>query len=142
MKRRAFLSLIGAAPLAGRAVAEDIAKQAGIEASGLKVNSVLSGSMVGNVKSGVGRPPSDMWREAFRVYPELRSQQESTFFEQEKIGTIAIDPDIAVYRSFSMAAKIAFQKQRNVARRMDELQGVPWWHKTETLFQKITALLK
>lgn len=140
MKRRAFLSLIGAAPLAGRAVAEDIAKQAGIEASGLKVNSVLSGSMVGNVQSGVGRPPSDMWREAFRVYPELRSQQESTFFEQEKIGTI--DPDIAVYRSFSMAAKIAFQKQRNVARRMDELQGVPWWHKTETLFQKITALLK
>ena len=140
MKRRAFLSLIGAAPLAGRAVAEDIAKQAGIEASGLKVNSVLSGSMVGNVQSGVGRPPSDMWREAFRVYPELRSQQESTFFEQEKIGTI--DPDIAVYRSFSMAAKIAFQKQRNVARRMDELQGGPWWHKTETLFQKITALLK
>ena len=140
MKRRAFLSLIGAAPLAGRAVAEDIAKQAGIEASGLKVNSVLSGSMVGNDQSGVGRPPSDMWREAFRVYPELRSQQESTFFEQEKIGTI--DPDIAVYRSFSMAAKIAFQKQRNVARRMDELQGVPWWHKTETLFQKITALLK
>lgn len=140
MKRRAFLSLIGAAPLAGRAVAEDIAKQAGIEASGLKVNSVLSGSMVGNVQSGVGRPPSDMWREAFRVYPELRSQQESTFFEQEKIGTI--DPDIAVYRSFSMAAKIAFQKQRNVARRMDELQGVSWWHKTETLFQKITALLK
>ncbi|HMX62285.1 MAG TPA: hypothetical protein PKD58_04400 [Candidatus Sumerlaeota bacterium] len=132
--------MIGAAPLAGRAVAEDIAKQAGIEASGLKVNSVLSGSMVGNVQSGVGRPPSDMWREAFRVYPELRSQQESTFFEQEKIGTI--DPDIAVYRSFSMAAKIAFQKQRNVARRMDELQGVPWWHKTETLFQKITALLK
>lgn len=140
MKRRAFLSLIGAAPLAGRAVAEDIAKQAGIEASGLKVNSVLSGSMVGNVQSGVGRPPSDIWREAFRVYPELRSQQESTFFEQEKIGTI--DPDIAVYRSFSMAAKIAFQKQRNVARRMDELQEVPWWHKTETLFQKITALLK
>ena len=109
MKRRAFLSLIGAAPLAGRAVAEDIAKQAGIEASGLKVNSVLSGSMVGNVQSGVGRPPSDMWREAFRVYPELRSQQESTFFEQEKIGTI--DPDIAVYRSFSMAAKIVRPEQ-------------------------------
>lgn len=144
MKRRSFLGAMAAAPFAGKAAAEGLARQTGITATGLNshaLNAGMAGAQsMAQANLPGGKPQWEIWREAFKLYPAIRAEQESLMFEQEKIAVL--DPDIAVCRSFSFAAKIAYQKQRNVARRMEELQAPPWWTQTDSIFKRLLGLIK
>lgn len=119
MKRRSFLGALAAAPFAGRTAAEQIAMQSKISTGGLVTKTEPFHTLF--TVGGSKEPQKEMWREAFSMFPELRAERESLFFEQETVSSI--DPDIAVYRSFSLNAKIAYQRQRNVALKMRNLQG-------------------
>lgn len=146
MKRRSFLALMGAAPIAARTAASElVAKQAGISSTGLASYGLRGGEAGQSIGTVIlpnmpGRPIHEVWQQAFKLYPAIRAEQESALFEQERVAVL--DPDIAVHRSFSMAAKIAYQRQRNVARRLEEMQSPPRWQKSETMFQRIAGMLK
>ncbi|MBK8009583.1 MAG: hypothetical protein IPK23_15025 [Rhizobiales bacterium] len=65
-----------------------------------------------------------------------RAEAESVIFEDErKVGFI--DPDIACARSYSLNAKIAYQRQRNVERRLQQLQNEWPWQKLEGIGRRI-----
>ncbi|MCC6775652.1 MAG: hypothetical protein IT537_03290 [Hyphomicrobiales bacterium] len=68
--------------------------------------------------------------------PFLRREIEALLYEgNRRIG--AIDHDIAVMRSFSLSAKIVYQRQRNVKERIKELRdGDGYWP-----WQKIQRLV-
>ena len=64
--------------------------------------------------------------------PDFRAHLESVLYEQERI-VAGIDYDIASKRSFSVAAKVTFQRQRNVERR---LQAGSWgssWERIKSI---------
>lgn len=59
--------------------------------------------------------------------PELRAELESLVYEDNRhVGWL--DHDLASKRSFSLAAKVTFQRQRNVQRRIEQdvLESSPW----------------
>jgi len=130
--RRKFFGLMAAAPAAGRAMAEELmAKQTNIIANGLSAG---YGNPVASTGGWVSEPTQPQWQIALKN-PALKQLIESTLFESEKrVGSI--DPDIACMRSFSLNAKIAFQRQRNVALRITQMQeDYPW----QQMLKKVRA---
>jgi len=84
-------------------------------------------------------PSADIWAKVIGN-TALRKELESIYFERER-GVSSIDPDIAAYRSFSLNAKIAFQRQRNVQRQIDGLisnQG--WWERFSKFGQRVMGI--
>lgn len=61
-------------------------------------------------------PTNEQMQEALR-FPQAREVVTHLLYEEERLVG-RIDPDLAVMRSFSLNAKIAFQRQRNVERRL------------------------
>ena len=51
----------------------------------------------------------------------------------------ALDPDIAALRSFSMSVKICMQRERNVARRIEQLERQPAYEELRLKFQSATV---
>lgn len=137
MKRRGFLGALVAAPFAGRATAEQIAKQSKIATGGLVPRSDVFNYMF--TTPGSRTPDKEMWREAFELFPALRNERESIFFAEETVSSI--DPDIAVYRSFSLNAKIAYQRQRNVAHKMQKLQQETSYEQAKGIANRVLSLL-
>lgn len=129
LARRGFLKLLPVAGLAGKAAAEDAATRlAGLGTTGLAQN--VGG---GFAAEGLGcasnqvQPASLAQGSAISVdvrrkiiqrvlrLPNLRGELESILYEDQRhVGFI--DPDLAAKRSFSLAAKVTFQRQRNVER--------------------------
>lgn len=113
--RRSFLSMMAASPLAAKSVAENASMQ------------LMQGHGALVLRSGVearGQPipmpnrgPKDFAR-AF-LDPKFKGAMEAAAFESNRHVSY-IDHDIASKRSFSLAAKITFQRQRNVARELRE----------------------
>lgn len=89
-----------------------------VEVAGLGTTPYGSLSIAGGSN---GDHESKMIAQALKM-PGLRSQIESLFYENNRCVS-RIDPDIAVLRSFSLNAKIAFQRQRNVASDMEQRSG-------------------
>lgn len=118
--RRNILALIGVAPLATKEALEDKAMRlAGIQQGG---NAASYG-----VPGVINDPTKQQMVSALRI-PSVREEMRSLLFEEVKYVN-AIDHDLASKRSFSLAAKIAFQRQRLVERRLEEMQGEYIWHK-------------
>jgi len=70
-------------------------------------------------------PTPDQWTRAFST-ALFKDTARSMLYEMEH--TIwALDVDLASKRSFSMAAKLTFQRQRNVERRLELMQKTPAW---------------
>lgn len=126
MNRRGFLAVLSRAPVVGAIAGKMMAEQAAGQMAGIS----LTGGVVG--PSGA---PSSTWvnendpttsqRQLALRIPGVRAQIESLLYEQERrIGFI--DPDIAVMRSFSLNAKIVYQRQRMVARELSLLQEGEW----------------
>lgn len=115
--RRRILSFIGAAPLGGLVSAESAA----VKLSGL--------AMLPNGKADPSPDTVDATADQCAAAMRnklLRRQIESMLYEQEK-RVCCIDPDIAVMRSFSLSAKVTFQRQRNVEKRMEDMAlDYPW----------------
>lgn len=134
--RRAFLRVAALSPLAAKKAAETTAAE-------------LSGTITaghGNWHgSGAGVPSNapdvtkDTWRKLLSNAAQ-RAEAESVMFEDErKVGFI--DPDIACARSYSLNAKIAYQRQRNVERRLQQLQNEWPWQKLEGIGRRIMKVI-
>lgn len=129
MKRRAFLALVGLSPF-GKAAAE----AAAADLAGLDFGPRMGGSGGASPAPPMGmQTASDQVAEttpkawqfrAAMANPALRAAIEDTLYEEERFVSY-IDMDLATKRSFSLAAKVTFQRQRNVERRMTQYQN-PW----------------
>lgn len=122
--------MIPTAAIAVRTTAEAAARDlAKVEVAG------LGNSNYGIPQSASGDNTEAMLTRAVNI-PGLREKVESYFFENNRCVS-RIDPDLAVLRSFSLNAKIAFQRQRNVAADM-ERQAMGGWGAWS---QRLTKLL-
>lgn len=133
--RRAFLRFTALSPLAAKKAAD----AAAAELSGTIIaghgNWYGSGDAPSNGSSGMDEPTKTDWRRMLSNDVN-RSEVESVMFEDErKVGFI--EPDIAVARSYSLNAKIAYQRQRNVERRLRQLQEEWPWQKLEGIGKRI-----
>lgn len=128
--RRSFLGFMAAAPIAGKAVAEEaIAKRAGINIAGVGARSGLGAPM----GDGIATNPTPLQYKAALANPVTRAIYEGLLYEQERF-VYAIDQDIGVHRSVSLAAKIVYQRQRNVSRHIRAVQDeYPWSRMTKLI---------
>ena len=124
--RRQALRALGVGALAAPAAARDIASNA---ISGINMGYGTTGSQQSGVALGGGTPPWERARAAFANKDTLATIR-SALFEQNKVVT-HLDADLASKRSFSLAAKIAYQRERNVQAEIDRmsldyLTAHPW----------------
>jgi hypothetical protein len=132
MRRRAFLQFLGMAPVAGPIAAKGALEA--VQAGMAGVATAPFGPSGGVAAEPTGYPPNGidetaMLRQAYKL-PGLRDELTSLIYqEHRRVGFL--DPDIANKRSFSLAAKITFQRQREVERgieaRLAGDEGRFWW---------------
>lgn len=129
--RRRFFALAGSAPIAAKVAADKaVADLTGVAHGG-------NGMSFGN-PSGMLEVTNDQYRMAF-LNPFTRGAIESLVYEQERcIGVL--DVDLAACRSFSMAAKITFQRQRNVERRIKDMSEGYSWDRLTKLVKKAIGI--
>jgi hypothetical protein len=122
--RRSFLRLVGAAPLAGKLAAEEAAKSlAGIGAQSLGQAGYASVSGL-----APAAPPTSAQIATWLADNVFRSEVESAAYANNRHVSY-LDVDLASKKSFSLAAKVTFQRQRNVQREIDGLgkeRVSPW----------------
>lgn len=138
--RRKFLSVLGvgavAAPVAGRQI---ISAAGGIEGAYAQMPSSPPPNVGQAFRSGgLSFDPWEQARRAFANKETLDKITSELFAEQRTIN--AIDHDLASKRSFSLAAKVAFQRQRNVERRLADMSGTYPGHRIHEIIQKATKL--
>lgn len=123
--RRSLLRALGVAPLAARAAAEKAA--ASLAAVQMGVGEAHSGLPSAAPQSAGGYAVfkrSSILELALRTQAD-RDEIESLYYRAAYVA--ALDPDLAGKRSWSLAAKITFQRQRNVKRMMEqEMDRSPW----------------
>lgn len=69
-------------------------------------------------------------------FPTIRAELESLLYEAHS-HIYRIDADIAVKKSFSLNAKITFQRQRNVAKAMEDQVNGWRWNRLENFWSTI-----
>jgi hypothetical protein len=117
--RRSILRMFASAPLVAKATADKaVANLTGIASEGLQYGG-------GCAPSGEGPKPHEF--AAFLRNAVARREIETILYREQERMVGAIDPDLAALRSFSLNAKITFQRQRNVARRLEEMQRPYSW---------------
>lgn len=127
--RRRVLGFLASSPLAAKAAADEMAgKLAGVAPHGL-------GQGIDVPSSGQTEPQKDAIARALKI-PGNRQQVLDMLWEDAEVRSI--DPDLAVLRSFSLNAKITFQRQRNVERRYQRLTEDWPWRRLEAFLKKIT----
>lgn len=138
LNRRKALRLFGMAPAAGVLAKSGLGQPAtpAIQMEAAK----LSGVMLGGVTGYQDQAPigdENQLRQYAHIFVNklLRKELETLLYEDERYVT-RIDPDLASKRSFSLSAKVAFQRQRNVARRMEELQSNHSWQRVHNFLLK------
>ena len=141
MKRRSFLTLMGAAPLAAKATAEaEMAKQMGLNASygGVHARAFLKPVGSQAVISGAGIPyeqriaGASTYIKAFGIPESIdRELRENAQY----VG--ALDPDIASKKSWSMSVKIMTQRQRNYERGLERMTSYGWQMRGREAIKKV-----
>lgn len=117
--RRSFLKFLPTAGVAVRSAAEAVARDlAKVEVSGLGNSSYGEPLSSGAFANDKNEKLLSQALQSEKMFGEI----ESLSFENNRFVS-RIDPDIAVMRSFSLNAKICFQRQRNVALDMQEKSG-------------------
>jgi hypothetical protein len=116
--RRKLLSAFATAPLAARAAVEDAAeKLARIDTSG-----------IGSYTPHAAHEDEKRAQIARALLnPLMRRSVEEILYRDECRYVESIDADLVAMRSWSLAAKITFQRRRNVERRLRVMQhGWTW----------------
>lgn len=136
--RRGFLKRMAAAPLAGRMAADEAAKAlAGIGGIGVggygppmttardnlrEISAEACATTTGNPANPLNwRILRQMKDEAIKTAlqsPTMRAKLEQTLYRMHR-NVHSLDVDLAANRSMSLAAKITFQRQRNVQHEID-----------------------
>lgn len=120
--RRGFLRFLGAAPVAGPLAAKAATDAAIADLSGIKVSLGMGGT------AGPGQPGTGKEYAAVSAYVKtagLPAFAEADFRERAR-DVHSLDPDIANKRSWSMAVKIATQRQRNYERFVRNVHEAGW----------------
>jgi hypothetical protein len=137
--RRAFLTRLGIGAAAAPAMARQALEAASGRACGRDdgAGAPTGLSPAERRRSGLGNDTPRALKKLWQV-PALRDEYESLMFERnQRVGYI--DLDLATKRSFSLAAKVAYQRQRNVARDIAD-DMVTWeegrWGKTAALLKR------
>lgn len=144
--RRRFLSLLGigaaSAPLAAKAAADaEVSHLIGASRTGMVAVGGLPPSnlpsVLGNVANGEYVSPyvtAYKYTQAFGVPDFIKDK-----LRERSKGVYALDPDIAVKKSWSMAAKIHEQRQRNYQRQIEQYEVNGKHELAQSAFQKLTG---
>lgn len=137
--RRNFLRGAAVAPFAAKKVAENAAAQlSGVTSRGL-LGAANSGYGLGNDVPSASVPSSDQWLK-YIGDKVIRKELESIYYERER-EVSKIDPDIAIHRSISLSAKIAYQRERNVGRAVNGLaDSEGWWGRFNKFSNRIMGI--
>lgn len=139
LARRGFLRLMSAAPFAGKAVAEEAAARlSGVVASGAG-NHLIGAELPQSGRSALPDMTERHYRAAYQI-PGLREAAETILYREQMREVSFIDPDLAVLKSFSLQAKITFQRQRNVQRYIERQQNEAPWRRVDQLIMKALGL--
>ena len=131
--RRAFLRVAALSPLAAKKAAEaTAAEMSGTITAG---HGKWYGSGADPEPNTTASPSKTDWRRMLGDAVHRREVESVLFEDERKVGFI--DPDIACARSYSLNAKIAYQRQRNVERRLQQLQDEWPWQKLEGIGKRI-----
>lgn len=133
--RRKFLGFMAASPLAGRKLAQETAERL----SGIALSMPGAGNGDGGVPLAAGELSHLQWRALLKI-PQARDAIISEIFEREK-RVFRIDHDLAVKRSFSLAAKIAYQRERNVEHELSLLTEQYPWQRLQKAGRKFLHLI-
>lgn len=137
MHRRALLQLFGSLPVVGPSFAAKIQTEVAsadlmkLSATGLQHNNSDPPSS--------DDPLSQEQRLAFKL-PWVREELRALMLEKNR-KVYQLDPDLACKRSFSLNAKICFQRQRNVERDLQAYSNPPYWHRVNVLMERVRSLL-
>lgn len=132
LSRRKILALMGMSPAAGPLVAKmaldaEMANLAKVSIAGLQ-------KPQGSTYSWGLKEVTLADNARALAMPLVRREIESLLYEQEQhVGRL--DLDLATKRSFSLAAKVTFQRQRNVARRVELMTS-------EQSYKRVDDLIK
>lgn len=136
LARRSFLKALPATPFAAKKAAENAAASISRIGAGPSLGLGLGVAQESTTAVSLGNIPTD--KDWIKLVGDVafRKELESIYYERER-SVSSIDPDIAVYRSFSLSAKIAYQRERNVARQVAALtDGNGWWGRFEKFRRK------
>jgi hypothetical protein len=138
--RRTILGLIGMAPVAGPAAARAIAENTAANLAGvaLRAGSTVYGPAT--LPCNPSHPTDAHTRLALKIPAVRKHVRELLAEEQRGEPVYRIDPDLAVYRSFSLNAKIVFQRQRNIERRLEGMASEParvWERIAQAVFKAV-----
>lgn len=141
MNRRSILKVIGLSPLAARAAEQEAVMKASrmvgtFEQSGGAQLAAQVGIPANSLALPEGATPTAI-RTAF-LFPNKRAAIESILFEEAR-EVLTLDFDLANSRALSLAAKITYQRQRNVKRQMERMSTDNWWSKTSNTIAKIVG---
>jgi hypothetical protein len=147
--RRAFLQRLGIGAVAAPAAAKQVMDKAAADLAGVHINGAgagLASALYGNPASDTG-PTGQQYdpRKALRnllADEAARAEYTSAMYARNR-NVSYIDLDLATKRSFSLAAKVAYQRQRNVARQIDEESSDdgPLWQRPENMVRKAARFL-
>ena len=130
--RRAALQAIGLGALAAPAAARQVAADT---IGGLNARGLVGGA--GQVMSA----QTSSWERAALAFADKDTREaiRASFYRQHKSIHI-LDADIANKRSFSLAAKIAFQRQRNVETEMESILSDGWGNHAYGIIEKFLGV--
>lgn len=120
--RRHFLRMIGvgavAAPAASKIALKELSEESMSKLSAISQGVGYAGSPGANGSIGAYNVPAETWTKHLRN-KVFRAQLEDLLWEKHK-QVCFIDPDLACMKSFSLNAKIAFQRRKNVERELKD----------------------
>lgn len=143
--RRAFLSRLGIGVVAAPAAAKQVMEKAAADLAGVGTSGLSYGVSSGAPATESAPRPNIDPRKALRNLlsnTALREEYLTAMYERNRhVGSL--DLDLASKRSFSLAAKVTYQRQRNVARQIDEDSHAdgPLWQRPENLIRKAASLI-
>jgi len=133
--RRGFLRVLGLAPIAGKAVAD----KAIADATGFNALGSVGLQRYGNPDAPSPLNVADAAKRRsslLNFFSRFRLPQWEIDQIRRDTAVYALDPDIAALRSFSMSVKICMQRERNVARRIEQLERQPAYEELRLKFQE------
>lgn len=130
MNRRGFLGVMAKVPAIGAIAGKQLRDEAAAKLANLSIGGAGSSypASLGNPAEATIQQKS--W--ALKI-PTVRAQLESLLFEDVRV-IYGIDHDLASKRSFSLAAKVTYQRQRIVAQKIREMES-------EWPYQRINNLI-
>lgn len=137
--RRGFFGFMAAAPVAGKAMAKQVVDEHAANMAGVAMKGYGHGQFIHAPVCPEHSQDNSAFKAALRI-PAVREQLTPVFYERNRHVSF-IDPDLASKRSFSLAAKIVYQRQRNVERDMAEWRAESTWDKIERLVQNSGAAI-